>query len=74
MSRSRVGSACGLFPDWRMVRSLGLSVINLLVPPGLGSASLRAASLPSSIRGASAPAGQLQARGSEYELQSLRKS
>ena len=33
-------SARGAFPDWRVVGSLGVSVISLLVPAGLGSRCL----------------------------------
>jgi hypothetical protein len=34
---------CGHSSNWLVVRSLGVSIINLLVPISLGSASLRAA-------------------------------
>ena len=66
-------SARGAFPDWRVVGSLGVSVISLLVPAGLGSPCLGAARsgrLPPG--GASAPAEQLRGQGSEYDLQSLK--
>ena len=72
--RSRADQLMGLIPDGWEVRSLGVSVINLLVPAGLGSPLLVGSiQHPSPLAGASAPAKQLQGHGSEYDLSSLKK-
>lgn len=54
-----VGTAHGRFSDWLVMRSLGVTILSLLVPAGLGSVAGGQHAVSFSHLGASVPAQQL---------------